>query len=470
MVDMKRIREDFDKVISYSQGISNPKTEELFNRWLEAKRDFIEAMDGRLIYTIPHKVSFELSYKEKMNRVNEFIESVSMTWRNNELACFIDENKDGFFSNVVVESFTEPGGGKIPKGMKLVKAFKYFEDDRITLEEIQNRASMIIQEDKVEGHLCFSVHPLDFLSTSENTYNWRSCHALDGEYRCGNLSYMMDKSTVVVYLRSDKEENYLPNFPPEVKWNSKKWRMLLFMSDSWNAMFAGRQYPFFSETALDAVLYHASEAFRFSGEWSNWHNDEFRNFKFAGDDEGRDEMWFRNVYIPMKDKLYLKNELIEDCENPMHFNDLLRSSCYIPYYCWQKRSWGYNNEIHFTIGGEIPCLRCGKYPVAQTDDMLCQDCELEYGSSEDEMYTTCSCCGRRILYDESYYVESSGENICEYCADRECRECDNCGELYWNNEISYDKKNHDYRCEHCHSEQQELAERMREFINATLPF
>lgn len=470
MVDMKRIREDFDKVISYSQGISNPKTEELFDRWLEAKRDFIEAMDGRLIYTIPHKVSFELSYKEKINRVNEFIESVSMTWRNNELACFIDENKDGFFSNVVVESFTAPGGGKIPKGMKLVKAFKYFEDDRITLEEIQNRASMIIQEDKVEGHLCFSVHPLDFLSTSENTYNWRSCHALDGEYRCGNLSYMMDKSTVVVYLRSDKEENALPNFPPEVKWNSKKWRMLLFMSDSWNAMFAGRQYPFFSETALEAVLYHANEAFRLSGEWSNWHNDEFRNFKFAGDDEGRDEMWFRNVYIPMKDKLYLKNELIEDCENPMHFNDLLRSSCYIPYYCWQKRSWGYNNEIHFTIGGEIPCLRCGEHPVAQTDDMLCQNCELEYGNSEDEMYTTCSCCGRRILYDDSYYVESSGENICEYCADRECRECDNCGELYWNNEISYDKKNHDYRCEHCHSEQQELAERMREFINATLPF
>lgn len=470
MVDMKRIREDFDKVISYSQGISNPKTEELFDRWLEAKRDFIEAMDGRLIYTIPHKVSFELSHKEKMNRVNEFIESVSMTWRNNELACFIDENKDGFFSNVVVESFTAPSGGKIPKGMKLVKAFKYFEDDRITLEEIQNRASMIIQEDKIEGHLCFSVHPLDFLSTSENTYNWRSCHALDGEYRCGNLSYMMDKSTVVVYLRSDKEENALPNFPPEVKWNSKKWRMLLFMSDSWNAMFAGRQYPFFSETALDAVLYHASEAFRFSGEWSNWHNDEFRNFKFAGDDEGRDEMWLRNVYIPMKDKLYLKNELIEDCENPMHFNDLLKSSCYVPYYCWQKRSWGYNNEIHFTIGGEIPCLRCGEHPVAQTDDMLCQDCELEYGSSEDEMYTTCSCCGRRILDDDSYYVESSGENICEYCADRECRECDNCGELYWNNEISYDKKNHDYRCEHCHSDQQELAERMHEFINATLPF
>lgn len=469
MVNMKEIQEQFNKVISYSQGITDPKTDELFDRWLEAKRDFIEAMDGRLIYTIPQKVSFELSYKEKMNRVNEFIESVSMTWRNNDLACFIDENKDGFFSNVVVESFTSPRGTKIPKGMKLVKAFKFFEDDKITLEEIQNRASMIIQEDKVEGHLCFSVHPLDFLSTSENTYNWRSCHALDGEYRCGNLSYMMDKSTVVVYLKSDRDDNILPNFPPEVKWNSKKWRMLLFMADGWNAMFAGRQYPFFSETALDSVLYHAANAFRFSGQWSKWHNDEFRNFKFEGDTEGVDEMYFRHTYIPMRDRLYPKSELIEDCPNPMHFNDLLRSSCYIPYYCWQKR-WGYSRDVHFTIGGEIPCLRCGEYPVAQTDDMLCRDCELEYGCSEDEAYTTCACCGRRILYDDSWYVESSGENVCEECANRECRTCDCCGELYWNNDIVYDKKNHDYRCEHCHSDNNDREERQREFFNSLLPF
>ena len=467
--NFKSIQEEFNKVISYSQGISEPKTDELFERWLEAKRDIIEAMDGRLIYTVPHKVSFELSYREKMNRVNEFIESVAMTWRNNELACFIDENKDGFFSNVVVETFTSPRGAKIPKGMKLVKAFKFFEDDRMTLEEIQNRASMIIQEDKVEGWLCFSVHPLDFLSTSENTYNWRSCHALDGEYRCGNLSYMMDKSTVVCYLKSDKDDNVLPNFPTDVKWNSKKWRMLLFLSDHWNAMFAGRQYPFFSETALETVRYHSMNVFKMHGEWSNWHNDELKNFEFANDESHADDIYFRNIYIPIRGKLYTKSELIEDCDNPMHFNDLLRSSCYIPYYCWNKR-WGYHDAVHFTIGGEIPCLRCGEYPIAQTDDMLCRDCELEYGSSEDEAYITCSCCGRRILYDDSYYVESSGENICEHCADHECRSCDCCGELYWNNDISYDKKNHDYRCEHCHSENQERAERMREFIAATLPF
>ena len=127
----------------------------------------------------------------------------------------------------------------IPRGMKIVKSFKYFEKDEDTLADIQSAASMIIQEDKIEGKLCMSVHPLDFLSLSENTYNWRSCHALDGDYRAGNLSYMVDSSTVICYLKSDRDER-LPNFPPEVKWNSKKWRVLLFFSNDWDMIFAGR--------------------------------------------------------------------------------------------------------------------------------------------------------------------------------------------------------------------------------------
>jgi len=53
---------------------------------------------------------------------------------------------------------------------------------------------------------------------------------------------------------------------------------------------------------------------------------------------------------------------------------------------------------------------------------------------------------------------------------RECRTCDNCGELYWNSDIVYDKKNHDYRCEHCHSDNDDRQERMQEFFSSLLPF
>ena len=33
--DIREIKKQFDEVIRYSQGIENPKTEELFNRFLD---------------------------------------------------------------------------------------------------------------------------------------------------------------------------------------------------------------------------------------------------------------------------------------------------------------------------------------------------------------------------------------------------------------------------------------------------
>ena len=51
---------------------------------------------------------------------------------------------------------------------------------------------------------------------------------------------MIDSSTFIVYLRSEKTDNILPTFPNTVQWNSKKWRMLMFLSDDYQMMFAGR--------------------------------------------------------------------------------------------------------------------------------------------------------------------------------------------------------------------------------------
>ena len=247
----KDIQEQFNKVIAYSQGILEPNTDKLFADWLEAKRDFIEAFGGQLIYEIPEKISFELGSKEKELRLEDLVLMIENRYGNGDLADFIRANKEGFFSNQVVENY-QYGIATIPKGMKLIRAFKFFEDNSMALEAMQNAASMIIQEDKVEGYLCLSVHPLDFLSTSENTHNWRSCHALDGEYRSGNLSHMVDRATFICYLKSSRQEK-LPNFPNDVPWNSKKWRVLFYMSDRWDMIFAGRQYPFSTETGLDYV-------------------------------------------------------------------------------------------------------------------------------------------------------------------------------------------------------------------------
>lgn len=378
--NIKQIQAQFNEVISYSQGFE-PDTDELFARWYEAKRDYIEAFGGNLIWECPNKVTFELSQADKKVRLDDFINKIATTFGNDALANFLEDNREGFFTNEVVESgFIHAGTGdvvEIPTGMKLIKAFKYFENDPITLKDLQTHASMIIQEDKVTGTLCISVHPLDFLSSSENTYNWRSCHALDGEYRAGNFSYMMDKSTIMCYLKG-ADNAKLPNFPDTVRWNSKKWRMLLFFSDRWDVMFAGRQYPFFSKTALDIIAIHLKNKLT-TGYWSEWHNDELKSFTYSENNhmDGGSLMW---NYICLNNELYKTVDIIQDGKYSLHFNDLLRSSCYTPYYSFKYyRPIGETPKVH--VGAAAPCLMCGQSHMVSTDSLLCEECELEFGNS-----------------------------------------------------------------------------------------
>ena len=362
-------KHDMERVIQHTQHIDSPRIDNLLHKWHEAKENIIVNMfDGKLIYTHPEKITFELDEAEKERRINDFIEFVYYTYHNEDLADFLSSNKDGFFANQVLKDWDTPKG-KVPKGMKLVKSFKFFEEDKVSLEKLQNMASMIIQEDKVEGHLCFSVHPLDYLSSSENTYNWRSCHALDGEYRAGNISYMVDKSTIVVYLRGDKEKVNLPGFPEDVLWNSKKWRMLLFLDDNWEAAFAGKQYPMTIDRMLDKLQLVARTALNLGDNWSKWHDDQITDFRFKS---GEDTQSFANPYIPMAGKIYPIRNLIKDGEWTHHYNDLLRSTCYVPFYCWSKE-WSKEN-LHFHIGEEVKCLHCGQERMGDHDMMFCRDC------------------------------------------------------------------------------------------------
>ena len=445
------IKEQFDKVIAYSQGIAEPQTDELFAQWMEAKRDIIEAFGGKLIYEVPYKVNFALDDTEKQTRVNDFIDTVHNTFCNYELAEFLDTNTANFFDNIVKNSYIKDTIS-IPAGMRLVKAFKFFEKDKSTLEAIQNRASQVIQEDKIEGTLCFSVHPLDFLSVSENTHNWRSCHALDGEYRAGNLSYMVDKSTIVCYLKSADDVS-IPMFPEDLKWNSKKWRVLLYLSDRWDMFFAGRQYPFATKNGLDKSFEILKQILHISSSWPleecKWQNIYVDSSCGAMIDY---------EYLPIRGELHKLKDIVQDGETSLQFNDLLRSSCYHhPYYAirdnvsWMREDYGIP---HFTVGGAVKCLQCGKHYITNPETMMCDDCELEYGHEENEIYGTCDCCGARIVRDDAISV-GYYDLVCESCYQTECFVCDCCDEVFYKSDQHYDKEHEDYVCTQCYEERRE---------------
>lgn len=447
-MEYEKIQEQFDRVISYSQGIPMPRTDKLFQEWKDAKSRFIKAFGDKLIYEVPVKVHFSLDDNEKKNRLNEFIDIVDSTFDNGRLASFLDDNVDSFFNNTVSVEY-DRYGIKIPKGMKLIKAFKFFEEDKNTLEIIQNRASQVIQEDKIEGTLCFSVHPLDFLSVSENTYNWRSCHALDGEYRAGNLSYMVDSTTFICYLKGEDNIN-IPMFPDDVKWNSKKWRVLLYKSDTEDMIFAGRQYPFASQSGLERALSYLNHIFSDNpfNTFSPW-----KNYYILPEDT---DFQIDNSYLPIKGKLEKLEDIVQDGKGALQFNDLLRSSTYLrPSYTQKEigffgRHQANNAKPFFSIGAEVFCLECEKNPITNAETMRCDDCELAFGYEENDTYCTCDCCGSRMLREEGTVVNDA-DYVCLDCFRKECFVCNECDEIKYNSEIMYDKEYGDYTCKSCYN-------------------
>ena len=446
------IKKQFREVIIHSQNIPDPEVDDLFNRWETNKKRFIDRFGG-LIYEFPIPVEFVMSPADRVNRAKDFANNLFEVFRCSELADFIDENAESFFDNKVVQEH----GKKIPKGMKLIKAFKYFIDYEPSLKKIQDWASQIMQEKEIKGILCFSVHPLDFLSSSENTHGWRTCHSLDGEYRTGNLSYMTDDCTFVVYLKAP-EEKILGAFGENVPWNSKKWRVLFHASNDDNLLFAGKQYPFSTKNGLDIAL-HAYNSFFNSYSYYTWSSDyvdsytsncsgEFKylNYKY---------MVYRNELIPL-------NKVVVEGPMSLNYNDILYSSSYkYPYYAILNTSdhfyrasaaVSYLLEHPITMGHSVNCLHCGKNLIHNAESMRCVECEEQYGTENYDSYGYCSCCDRRIYLEDGISMGSSDTIICKDCLETQAFVCENCGEVFYNNQKRIDEDGH-WICKYCYEEE-----------------
>lgn len=440
------IKEQFKQVIQWSQRIPNPQVDTLFNDWFISKKRFID-MFGGLIYECPDVIEFTLNEQTQKERAIQFSDFVYSSFENEELSIFIDKNVDGFFENRVVE-----GDEVVPKGMKLIKAFKYFEKDKKKLQMIQDMASQVVQENKIKGKLCFSVHPLDFLSSSENTYNWRSCHALDGEYRAGNLSYMVDEVTFMVYLKGE-DNVFLPSFGHNVLWNSKKWRVMMHFSKCGDMLFAGRQYPFSSMTGLNTVLdvfrdledaYNSDNYWAF-GYWEDTYVDKFT------------DKYGKEIYVPIKyfhagNQLFDLRDVIKQHVYGLNYNDLLNSTCYTqPYYAYRvhSRLRQLKNNNPIKLGGPVLCLHCGEERITNPGTMRCDHCEFEYGYEENEDICSCACCGTRMWCDDGVPVEPYGDLICSSCMETECAICENCGNVYYKFDMKYMENNEGFLCEDC---------------------
>lgn len=444
-MDFAEIKNQIKYVLEASQGVEpdDGYINYLVNKWWENKKEFYECFGEKLISESSCPLSFEVSASIKKENYNDFCEGISNIYcGNSDLINFLNAyNEDDFYQNNLSHDYIRENI-HIKKGSKFLRSLKYFIPDKEALDKVQTHASQIIQEGKVTGILCFSIHPLDYLSSSENSYHWRSCHSLDGDFRAGNLAYMMDPTTIVCYIKSEHGDTYINNFG-SLKWNTKKWRMLLFFSETRDVLFAGRQYPF----AIDGILKkisNSSETFTIGSKnrpvkWCSW--SSWSDFQLT---ELPNRYSLNQGYIYIEHKLYGIKDIIKHGGEypPTYYNDLLYSTCYQPQYCYNIFSP--LSKIQFTVGADVPCLTgCGSW-LEDSNTFFCCDCG-DHEDAKDGWY--CECCGAFVDSDYTYWV--GDVPLCPDCADEETMICDNCGERFFKEDITYCSETKDYRCRNC---------------------
>ena len=410
MLEMRTENDAVVKILEESQHINGLNVDGLMNLWKENKAELIkDILGGELIKEIPITEPFEANKEELKKAILSIQEELC---GNPKARIFIQNNAEGFKKNKVID----PSGYDVPIGAKLSKSFKHLSDDKDVVHTIQSMLSRYIQKNKITGTLCISAHPLDFLTASDNNYNWTSCHSLQHTVRAGNISYMCDASTLVCYIKSDKPIDIYG-----VQWNNKKWRMYLHFSDKMNGVFAGKQYPLMLDNVLDSIR---NEFLPWRFQYIDWKYEVLQGDRVFTNHYPLGDMW-----IPGK-------VLINQDPQGLNYNDLLFNSFphgspeYIfSYYMTEKE--------RFNVGHSFYCLKCGERLVQDEDCILCPDCEKEYGFEEKENYSYCHHCEKRVyLNDNDIVMDWHGYLYCSDCADEVLRYCRNCNEIYKVNEMA----------------------------------
>ena len=166
--------------------------------------------------------------------------------------------------------------------------------------------SQVLNDKELRGELCLSIHPLDYLTMSDNDCNWSSCMSWRDYccYRQGTVEMMNSQFVVVAYLKS-KEDMWVSRVH-DYYWNSKKWRCLFVVSK--DVIVGIKGYPYsgyqlqketlnwIKELASERLGWeYEDETFRYNG-----HNIiELKNISVAFD--GQQIIENMNLYIRDKE-------------------------------------------------------------------------------------------------------------------------------------------------------------------------
>jgi len=307
----------------------------------------------------------------------------------------------------------------IPKGTKILKVYRKIIDSKqignikgretgITFNEgferIRNWQSQARNQLLLRGNLCLSIHPLDYMTMSDNSCDWSSCMSWfeDGDYRQGTIEMMNSPCVVVAYLTASHDYVFGPTECET--WNNKKWRQLFIVKPECIVGIKG--YPYYSEALTRETINLIQELAEKNLSWKYQPNFYF---------------WHRSDLIK-DDKEQLTNYSVLISPDGYMYSDIGT----IKYHHMKIgiNAPNYIDPIYYS--GPSECMICGAVNIDTDADRIgCYDCT---GDSDDVTY--CECCNRRIHYDDAYTFEDSDDYYCADCYSQLGNCCPGCQEKY----------------------------------------
>lgn len=254
-------------------------------------------------------------------------------------------------------------------------------------EEFRLEHSRILNQKMLRGELCISIHPMDYMTMSDNDCDWDSCMSWrnDGCYRRGTVEMMNSDCVVVAYLRAKGDMRFYNKY-----WNNKKWRQLFVVQQDYIVGVKG--YPYQHNALADAVIDWLAEL---AQEHNHW---EYKPTCY----DMEHEHWF---------KVDGENWKLSFFTDTM-YNDF--GTCTHRVRVGMDPTQKYEHYYQLNYSGPAVCMYCGETDKGYDNEgaLSCNECAEVY---------YCACCEDGHSRDDMYEVD--GSYYCEYCYNEHIVRC-----------------------------------------------
>ena len=245
---------------------------------------------------------------------------------------------------------------------------------------------------EIHGNLCLSIHPMDYITMSDNNCDWSSCMSWEdnGCYRGGTVEMMNSPMVVVAYLESSTPMHIFGK-----EWNSKKWRTLLIVNPKF--LCSIKSYPFQQDHLTKIALDWVNELCHGKYTEKSYDVCPWRTNDIELDDS-------RNIQITIEPHC---NRMYNDFGSTTHWMKIDKNEVEEIYESRKEKFYDFN------YSGASECMTCGKidgeFSHENDEEALsCLDC------FDPEPTVDCYYCGESFHEDDMLWVED--ECFCPNCA------------------------------------------------------